>query len=85
MIQLPKKDLSPWKFYTVRSKFWGWFVAIATILGFVTGGLAVYDYATREEFTIEQSVDPATMKRLKELKPGETINVEKGRPADDTR
>jgi len=61
-------------------KFWRWFVAIATVLGFVTGGLALYDYATKEEFTIEQSVDPETMKRLRELKPGESIDVRKGRP-----
>ena len=65
-----------------NSKFWRWFTAIATVLGLVTGGLALYDYATKEEFTIEQSVDPETMKRLKELSPGETIIIEKGRPSN---
>jgi hypothetical protein len=65
------------------NKLWQWITIIATVLGLITGSIALYDYATKEEFTIEQSVDPATMKRLRELKPGETINVEKGRPADE--
>ena len=64
------------------SKFWKWFTAIATALGLITGGLALHDHFTKEEYTIEQSVDPETMKRLRELNPGETINVEKGRPSD---
>lgn len=64
------------------NKVWQWVTIIATLLGLITGGIALYDYTTKEEFTIEQSVDPETMKRLKELKPGETITVEKGRPSN---
>lgn len=67
-----------------ESKFWSWFARMAMIVGLLTGGLALYDYVTTDEYTIEQSVDPETMKRLKELKPGESINVEKGRPSNDT-
>jgi len=67
-----------------KGKFWLWFARIATVIGLITGGLALYDYLSEDQYTIEQSVDPETMKRLRELNPGETINVEKGRPSDDT-
>ena len=66
----------------LNSKFWIWFARITAVIGLLTGGIAFYDYMTTEEYTIEQSVDPETMKRLKDLKPGEKINVEKGRPAE---
>ena len=64
------------------SKFWIWFARIVALLGLITGGLALHDYVTTDEYTIEQTVDPETMKRLKELNPGESINVEKGRPSE---
>jgi len=60
-------------------KFWLWFARVAAILGLLTGGLALYDYATTDEYTIEQTVDPETMEKLKELNPGGTIDVRKGR------
>jgi hypothetical protein len=65
------------------NKLWQWITIVATVLGLITGSIALYDYATKEEFTIEQSVAPETMKRLRELKPGESIDIRKGRPADE--
>ena len=65
-----------------RKAFWKWFTRIVALLGLITGGLALHDYVTNDEYTIEQTVDPETMKRLKELNPGESINVEKGRPSE---
>lgn len=68
----------------LNSNFWKWFARISAIIGLITGSIAFYNYVTTDEYTIEQSVDPETMKRLKELGPGEKIIVEKGRPSDDT-
>jgi hypothetical protein len=66
----------------LESKFWIWFARIATIIGLITGGLALYNYVTTDKYTIEQTVDPETMKKLRELGPGESIPVMKGRPSD---
>ena len=72
--------------FNTLSTIWKTITVIVTIFGLL-GGIwlcyTVYDHFTKEEYTIEQSVDPETMKRLRELKPGESINVEKGRPLED--
>lgn len=83
--RLMKKGIYP-QDKIIRSRVWKWLTIIVTFFGLV-GGVwlcyQIYDHFTKEEFTIEQSVDPETMKRLRELKPGESINVEKGRPVDE--
>jgi hypothetical protein len=69
----------------IKSRVWKWITIIATLLGLITGMVALYATLTREEYTIEQMVDPETMKKLRELGPGESIPVMKGRPADEPR
>ena len=68
----------------IKSRVWKWITIIATLLGLITGIVAIYTSVTREKFTVEQMVDPETMHRLKELGPGESIPVMKGRPADES-
>ena len=70
-----------------ENKFWRWFTAIATVLGLITGGLALHDYITTDKrdiaiehrdgsLTIEQTVDPETLKKYRD---GDgTIRLEKG-------
>lgn len=76
----PSANLAPKGIVMFKNKFWTWFARIAAIIGLITGGLALYDYVTTDEYTIEQTVDPEVMKRLRELGPGESITVEKGKP-----
>jgi hypothetical protein len=66
-----------------NNKFWKWFVAIATILGFVTGGLALYDKLAEDpNTTIRQDVSPELKEKIDNLGPGETMNVIKGGAPD---
>lgn len=48
-----------------ESKFWTWFARIATIIGLITGGLALYDYVTDDPYTIEyeQKLSPDAAER----------------------
>lgn len=69
-----------------NSNFWKWFARIATIIGLVTGGLALYDYVAEDEFIIEQRMSPEAMDDIrKRLDAGEEVILEKGiRRNDDT-
>jgi len=70
-----------------RGKFWLWFARIATVIGLLTGGLALHDYLTEDEFIIEQRMSPEAMDSIRErLDRGEEVILEKGirRNDDDT-
>lgn len=58
-----------------RRAFWLWFARVATVIGLLAGGLALYDYLTEGQYTIkyEQKLSPEAMESLGR---GETI--EKG-------
>lgn len=67
----------------ITKKIWKTITIIVTLFGLLGGAwllFQIYEHFTRDEFTIEQRVDPETMRRLRELHPGETITVEKGKP-----
>ena len=53
------------------SKFWRWFTAIATVIGLIAGGLALYDYVTE---------DPYTIKYEQKLAPGQKATLDSGKP-----
>lgn len=58
-----------------RRACWKWFTRIVAVIGLITGGLALHDYLTEDEYTIkyEQKLSPEAMESLGR---GETI--EKG-------
>ena len=70
-----------------EGSLWKWFVCIATIIGFIAGYLTLCDYIFPGKrpvaiemrdgsLTIEQTVDPETLKKHRES--DGTIKLEKG-------
>ena len=67
-----------------NSKFWIWFARIATIIGLLTGGLALYDYLTDDPYVIEyeQRLAPgqkATLDSGEEVRKGVVIKPKEKR------
>ena len=62
----------------IRSRPWKWITIVATILGIITAGWFFYDKLTTDNNrTIVQDVSPETREKIKNLKPGETVLMEK--------
>ena len=61
------------------NKVWKVITIIATLIGLVTGSIALYDYLTEDEFIIEQRMSPEAMDSIRErLDNGEEVILEKG-------
>ena len=61
------------------TKAWKVITIIATLIGLITGGMALYDHFTEDEFIIEQRMSPEAMDSIRErLDRGEEVILEKG-------
>ena len=72
----------------LRRKIWKWVTIIGTVLGLLTGGIALYEYLSEDEFIIEQRMSPEAMDSIRErLDRGEEVILEKGirRNDDESR
>ena len=52
-----------------------WITIIGAILAIIVSGITIYDRLQKDDFSIEQRLDPDSMKALSE---GEEIVIEKG-------
>ena len=52
---------------------WKWITIVATVLGLITGSIALYDYLTEDEYTIRYE---------QRLSPGQKATLDNGQPVE---